>query len=491
MKLILENKQLILKYSRQGFQGRTGPMGLPGEDAINWETTVIMEGDTASGNVTVSLFRDGVLDTDIHYAEVYVMGTLEDSYALSQYSRTISGEYSCSYTDLKAVFVVIWEDIDRQKLLTSGTATNIRGRDIRYLDLPAQSKTYAQWAAIAVPGTFYSWTTGEGYDNSGLENGDLVCIIGSVSDQLDGSGNPISAMVLGQASIPAGGDISASVTVISRALFMGQQGAKGDKGDPGSSESAVWGGISGDLEDQEDLQDALDGKLSTTGGTMTGSLVVQNGGYYVDMTDIDLTSNPASDKAYASIIWRDVSSTHAGSFRFLQTTAGKTGFGLFAHSGTALALLKVYIDANDNISYEIGDPEAFRNALGAVSGILPISLGGTGATAITDMEVLSNPSVFSGSIHAVYLGKLCVFKASTLKLASALTSDSVLLGTIAYRDLVPRREIYVAAGSKAGVGMIQITTSGKVYFYKPGTVSSWPTSANISFSAFCFLADAS
>ena len=124
MKLILENKQIILKYSRQGVRGRTGPMGLPGEDAINWETTVIMEGDTSGGNIAISLYKDGVLDTDIHYAEVYTMGALEDSYTLSQYSRNISGEYRFSYNDLKAVFVVIWEDVEKQKLLTSGTAAN-------------------------------------------------------------------------------------------------------------------------------------------------------------------------------------------------------------------------------------------------------------------------------------------------------------------------------------------------------------------------------
>lgn len=41
--------------------------------------------------------------------------------------------------------------------------------------------------------------------------------------------------------------------------------------------SGVWGSITGTLSDQTDLQTALDGKLATAGGTMTGNLTMGTG----------------------------------------------------------------------------------------------------------------------------------------------------------------------------------------------------------------------
>ena len=274
-KLVLKEKPIILRYAKQGMPGRTGPSGEPGQDAVQWAVTVTMEG-IPEGTCRIHLYKDGIPCEDTCFAAVYIMPTNQNSYTLSGTdSRNIQGTASFQYTDVKAVFVAICDSGAMNKVYTAAAATMIRGRDLKILDCAPLTFTAEQWAAKGAAGASVTWTTGGSYDNTDVQNGDLICVIGSVSDQLDGTGNPISCMVIGRAVIPEGGDASASVTAVSQALFVGQQGARGPKGDPGQSGTSVpWGGITGDIEDQEDLIAALNALLAKTGGTVTGTLIL-------------------------------------------------------------------------------------------------------------------------------------------------------------------------------------------------------------------------
>lgn len=325
--LTVKTKPIILKYAKQGMPGRTGPSGEPGKDATNWTVSVTMEG-IPSGTCRVRLYKDGVLNADeTHYAAVYVMQTNRNSFALSAaYSHNVIGTYTFQYTGVRAVFVVIYDDSFMENVLTAQMAQMIRGRDLKLLNGPALSFTAAQWRVKGAAGTVNTWTTGSSYDNSTLENGDLVCIIGAVSDQLDGSGNPIGCMIIGQAQIAEGGSAASSVSVVSRALFVGQQGAKGDKGDkgdrgePGQAGTSVpWGGITGNMANQDDLVAALAGKVSKTGDTMTGNLVLSGESKMLRFVPAD-----TSKISYAQIYARNNER-----FAFWQRTSNGNGNELY------------------------------------------------------------------------------------------------------------------------------------------------------------------
>lgn len=429
--LTVKTKPIILKYAKQGMPGRTGPAGEPGKDATNWTVSVTMEG-IPSGTCRVRLYKDGVLNADeTHYAAVYVMQTHRTSFALSAaYSHNIIGTYTFQYTDVRAVFVVIYDDSFMENVLTAQMAQNIRGRDLKLLNGPALSFTAAQWRVKGAAGTVNTWTTGSSYDNSTLEDGDLVCIIGTVSDQLDGSGNPISCMLIGQAQIAEGGSAAASVSVISRALFVGQQGAKGDKGDrgePGQAGTSVpWGGITGSLSNQDDLVAALAGKVSKTGDTMTGTLQVKDTRF--DTSD---TNPPSSGLYFVGLGMYDANNKYMGYFQAVRNTNGKNYLQIAArrivNSANKDASLVLYVDAAGNTSCSLPkvtsgtwegsaidiahggtgatSAAAALTALGAApashshdagdinSGTLPIARGGTGAStaanALTNLGAVS------------------------------------------------------------------------------------------------------
>lgn len=286
--LQLKNKPIILKYSKQGMPGRTGAQGLPGEDATSWEVALSMEG-IPSGTCTVRLYKDGeICSQEIHYAEIFVMPLNRYEFIRSNtLSRTISGTYIFQYTNVRSILVIIWEDSGQEKVLCADSVANFRGRDLRVLQLPVQQFTTAQWQTYGAAGYTRTWTTGAAYDNSTLENGDLVLIPGTVTDQRDQQDNQVSGFILGTVVIPDGGSAERSVQVISRAFFIGPAGAAatikvgtvttlpaGSKAtvvNKGTDNNAVF---DFGIPEGEPGPDSGSGKfLPLTGGTLSGHLI--------------------------------------------------------------------------------------------------------------------------------------------------------------------------------------------------------------------------
>lgn len=453
--LTVKTKPIILKYSKQGMPGRTGPVGEPGKDATNWTVAVTMEG-IPSGTCRVRLYKDGVLNADeTHYAAIYVMQTHRTSFALSAaYSHNIIGTYTFQYTDVRAVFVVIYDDSFMEDVLTAQMAQMIRGRDLKLLNGPALSFTAAQWSAKGAAGTVNTWTTGSDYDNSTLEDGDLVCIIGTVSDQLDGSGNPIACMIIGQAQIAEGETAEASVSVISRALFVGQQGAKGDKGDrgePGKSGTSVpWGAITGSLSDQDDLVAALAGKVSKTGDTMTGALILENTAMRIKYPQLDKTTAPTSDSAFLPIHSLDVNNLMFGGLQFFYNKNRSHGWRIVEKNqanNEYINIFGAYINPDDSRGYEVNDPAAFRNAIGASGGIFPISLGGTGAKTAAAARANLEAAAEDHTHTAAAVGAVA-------KTGDTMTGALALKGTLLQ---------FVDNNSDSLGGILQNLTSKRIY----------------------------
>ncbi|MBQ9402107.1 MAG: hypothetical protein IJU38_07020 [Clostridia bacterium] len=202
MDIILNNKPILLQFTKQGIQGRQGAMGRPGDDAVSWTAAVRMEGEL-NGTCQIDLYRDGVLCTEeTHYAEVYSMANRDSVFLKNdEYSGAIAGSYVFPYTDTQAVFAVIYDDSHKEKVLCANTAEQVRGRSIQVLNAPAVTKTTAEWLAVSATGASNEWPTGD-YDNSYLRDGDLVLIPGIVSDQLDGLGIPVRCWLIGEVFFP-------------------------------------------------------------------------------------------------------------------------------------------------------------------------------------------------------------------------------------------------------------------------------------------------
>ena len=411
--LQLKNKPIILKYSKQGMPGRTGAQGLPGEDATNWEVSLSMEG-VSSGTGTIRLYKDGeICSQEIHYAEIFVMPLNRYEFIRSNtLSRTISGTYIFQYTNVRSILVIIWEDSGQEKVLCADSVANFRGRDLRVLQLPVQRFTTTQWQTYGAAGYTRTWTTGAAYDNSTLENGDLVLIPGTVTDQRDQQDNQISGFILGTAVIPDGGNAESSVQVISRAFFIGPAGAAATirvgsvatlpagsnatvvnsgtannavldfgipEGQPGSIANTIpFSNITGDPADNAALVAKLAKYLLLTGGTLSGELSTKS-------STQDSTTTTTGSQWGNRLYLRDKNNVALGQLETFVDKNGTVAFRLDAHrvidGVDKWNQFDLNIKADGTATYRVTAPEAFRNAISAAASshthsYLPLS-GGT------------------------------------------------------------------------------------------------------------------
>ena len=117
-------------------------------------------------------------------------------------------------------------------------------------------------------------------------------------------------------------------------------------------------------------------------------------------------------------------------------------------------------------SYAMSNPEAFRNAIG-----------------FADSEWLSlpaNSTVYTGTIYYRRIGKWVAVNLYQIKLVSELTSASgIALNNLpsGYRPdhIMP----FAAGNTSSGMGLLWISTSGNLQFFKPAGASSFPTTQNI------------
>lgn len=102
-----------------------------------------------------------------------------------------------------------------------------------------------------------------------------------------------------------------------------------------SGGGGTWGSITGTLSDQTDLQTALDGKLSLTGGTVTGQLVLNNAS--------------ATGALNLAPVWNNIGTAFAGIYMRASDTA----------SNSASRLLSLGTGANERAAIFKGGSVAF------------------------------------------------------------------------------------------------------------------------------------
>ena len=101
----------------------------------------------------------------------------------------------------------------------------------------------------------------------------------------------------------------------------------------------------------------------------------------------------------------------------------------------------------------------------------------------TDWQLLDTDTALGSGSYIYYrrVGYQTVIVANEILLASALSSDSITLGTL---DSDFRPDLFTVtcpAGSKAQQGIITLDTNGDLKFYKTDSIVTWGTSDKISF----------
>ena len=157
------------------------------------------------------------------------------------------------------------------------------------------------------------------------------------------------------------------------------------------------------------------GAVSNTGDTITGPIIAK-------ASNIDRDGSAPSETVYSDVgfLIYDKDLERTGIIRNVQYSSGGIAIQLGAvvegTSGTEIAnFLHVGVAPNGTKTYSVTDAAAFRNAIGASSGIWPISLGGTGQSDITYVttasQIIAMKSGYTlDSAYCVQWGKMIQFR---------------------------------------------------------------------------------
>lgn len=126
-----------------------------------------------------------------------------------------------------------------------------------------------------------------------------------------------------------------------------------------------------------EVDTALTNYLPNSGGTTTGTIVMK-----ADNFDED-GGTPSANVSVQAIEIKDADDTTVSHYEVFHSSGGYIGHN-FASVRRGVNGIRTWhqcvmrVDTSGNVSYIIDTPAAFRNALGASSGIWPVSLGGSG-----------------------------------------------------------------------------------------------------------------
>ena len=117
----VNEKPIILQYTKQGLQGPSGAVGPKGDDAISWTLSILMT-DTPDGTCTMTLYKNGYTCTETHF--VYVMyipyGNTSNGLQSTPHSQAITGTVSFEYTNTRVLYAMMFDDSSMRKILCTG-----------------------------------------------------------------------------------------------------------------------------------------------------------------------------------------------------------------------------------------------------------------------------------------------------------------------------------------------------------------------------------
>lgn len=256
--------------------------------------------------------------------------------------------------------------------------------------------------------------------------------------------------------------------------------------------------------------DALDGlgALPLAGGTMTGDLQISKStpSFIAKNTDIDSGgSAPSASVASNAIEVRDSNGVKIGFMPVTHFYNGNIGAGIAASrivsDNEVVNVIRADVKEDGTKAYAVSDASAFRNAIGASSGIWPVAQGGSGqndsgsiTTASSCITInTTNATLVSAAI--CYWGKVAMLQfrwknKNVLSIPADGGLTDVEVGTIAsgYRPKGPGHGL--SNGDEAGNATYYVSgTSGVISLTAvEGTGAARTIAANTEFSAFfCYV----
>lgn len=145
-------------------------------------------------------------------------------------------------------------------------------------------------------------------------------------------------------------------------------------------------------------------------------------------------------------------------------------------------LLRIAEDGTMSVS--VPSQLMWRNALGAVNGVWPASMGGTGGTD-SGWQSYTHAN-FNGVLHYRKIGNLVEVQMAVGKLNSELTANSISLGNLpeGYR---PAYMVMILCQTYTKYpASISINVDGAITFYKGYGNETWPTATNINITGMYF-----
>lgn len=179
--------------------------------------------------------------------------------------------------------------------------------------------------------------------------------------------------------------------------------------------------------------------------------------------DVDFTkaNNNVGTNYYPCILFTDLNDRYGVRLENVVLTDGKVGFYLygqnFASDGTSLPTrvgIKGLINKSGVAEYIVDNNDKFRNALGASSGIWPISLGGTGCTGVIENRVVSDvitprSGITITNVFTIKWGKVLWIRVSWKRNSAISVPANGNMADITIGDL---KNAYRPLGMTVGIG---------------------------------------
>lgn len=230
------------------------------------------------------------------------------------------------------------------------------------------------------------------------------------------------------------------------------------------------------------IDHVLNGKVSKSGDTMTGNLLLSNASSNVSVTmyGYEAEVGVASGKQTGAVLFRDKNGTSLGLINGGVNGSGNPYVQLYGrrvvNGTTVYNNLHLSVDSNGDGIVSMNFPEAWRSALGlGTSGALPITIaqGGTGATtaegAASNLGVLKRYTINSYNAITTSVKRKLSFSAGvqgTLRVfgnSSARCGEYIVWGSASTVVVEPIKAAS-ACSITTGTGYFQITsTSGSIY----------------------------
>ena len=168
-----------------------------------------------------------------------------------------------------------------------------------------------------------------------------------------------------------------------------------------------------------------------------------------DISTIDSTANPSARSDVHPINIYDANGILIGQLRVSNETDGRIGAGIIARQGTTAGggikqnRIMAYTDAAGNYTYSVTDPAAFRNALGASSGVWTKASGGTGkTTGLAWTGLGSTTNTGSITFNLTNYSEVCIAAEANGKLVTATIPKQLLTST--------SKEVWLGGGKSSG-----------------------------------------